>query len=57
MKQKELAIKRCASFLRDRIDRAIATGDKRYVTHDAIVDLLSSEFEKIPDGEEVKTTW
>jgi hypothetical protein len=57
MKQKELAIQRCSIFLSDRIENALATGNKNFVTKEAIKELLTGELQSLPDGAEVKTTW
>lgn len=58
MKQKEYAISRCASFLRDRIEHAVLQGaTTQFVTQEAIKALLTYEFQSVPDGEEVKPTW
>jgi hypothetical protein len=54
MTQKQMAIKRCAVFLSDRIDYAMTTRDKQAarVRPEDIQALLDYEFEKVPEGGE-----
>lgn len=55
MKAKEMAIKRCAIFLADRIDYAMQVRDKQAarVRREDIESLLRQEFYRLPEGEEV----
>lgn len=56
MTQKQLAIKRCAVFLADRVDYAMIWKDKQAarVRQEDIQTLLESEFERVPEGGEAK---
>lgn len=56
MTQKQLAIKRCAVFLADRVDYAMTWKDKQSarVRQEDIQALLEYEFERVPEGEEAR---
>jgi len=50
MTGKELTIKKLTTFLQDRIDYAVSTGDRSTTNRDSIEDLLNEQFKDFPDN-------
>lgn len=52
--EKQAAIDRCAIWIADRVEHAVATGDRKHTTADSIKKLLEAEFKNLPEGKVIK---